>query len=65
MLLLKSKVIGKEIGISTRFLHDYLAARRIILTRQDEHRRLSDQSTRPFLGGRKQEEFNKESYADA
>jgi len=64
MLLLKSKVIGKEIRISTRFIRDYLVARRMIVTRQQEHRSSSEHSTRPFLGGRKREEFNEESYAD-
>lgn len=64
MLLLKSKVIREEMRVSTRFLRGYFVARLMILLGQHEHKRSSNQSTRPFLGGRKQEEVNEESYAD-
>lgn len=48
----------KEIKISTKFLRDYLAARRMILIRQHDHRRFSSQSLKSVLGNKKHEEFN-------
>ena len=48
----------KEIKISAKFLRDYLAARRMILVRQHDHRRFSNQSLKPIFGDKKHEEFN-------
>jgi hypothetical protein len=51
----------KRIKVNTKFLRDYLAARRMILVRQHDHNRFSSQSLKPLWGDKRREEFN---YAD-
>jgi len=57
VILVKESSDMKEVKIGTRFLRDYLAAREMILVRQHDHRRFSNQSLKPFLGDKEYEKF--------
>jgi hypothetical protein len=49
---------SEQIKVNTKFLRDYLAARRMILVRQHDHGRSSSQSLKPIWGDKQREEFN-------
>lgn len=58
VIAVEERADRKEIKVNTKFLRDYLAARRMILVRQHDFRRWSNQPLKSIFGDKKSEEFN-------
>lgn len=57
VIVIKQDGGSKEVRIATRFLRDYLAARKMVLVRQHDHRRFGHQSLSPAFKDGESKEF--------